>query len=99
MVKPNAVRIVRCDRFNVAVERLVEVEVVETGPDGKRSKTGQKREEWQETGYYGHRIEHAAEEALFEAMPIGGQVTPQMVKDAVAEIVRQTKEHLALEKK
>jgi len=98
-MKVNPVRIKRIDRYNVAVERLVEVEVSERGADGKRSRTGVKRQEWQETGYYGHRIDHAAEEALFEACPIGEVVTPETVKSAVKEIVRQTKDLLKLEAK
>jgi len=84
MIEPTlgSTRIVRADEHNVAVERYDEI----TNP-----KTKETRREWREVGYYGHRIEHAAESALFNALPYGEQVTPQMIRDAVATIVENTK--------
>jgi hypothetical protein len=85
-----ATRIVRVDAHNVAVEQYTATEVVEKGEDGKRVKTGATREEWKEVGYYGHRIDHAAESALFVAMPEGEKITPQMIREAVFKIVAET---------
>lgn len=90
MPEIGATRIVRVDAHNIAVEQYTATEVVEKGEDGKRVKTGATREEWKEVGYYGHRIDHAAESALFVAMPEGEPLTPQMVRNAIAQIVAQT---------
>lgn len=78
-------RIVRSDKYNVAVEVLNEV----TNP-----KTKETRLVWQEQGYYGHRLKWAAESALYEAMPFGEPITPQMIRDAVDRIVEATKAHI-----
>lgn len=84
-MKAGNARIVRADKYNVAVEVLNEV----TNP-----KTKETRLEWQEQGYYGHRLKWAAESALYESMPIGEPITPQMIRDAVERIVEATKAHL-----
>lgn len=89
--KVGSARIVRADAHNIAVEILREIENTEKGSDGKRVKTGTTRSEWVEAGYYGGNLQWAAESALYQAMPEGEVITPQMIKDAVAEIVRQTK--------
>lgn len=84
-------RIIRCDKHNMAVEELNLVEIVDIDPvTKKRTKTGNTREEWVEVGYYGHRVELAAEQALFSALPIGEAVTPQMVAQAVKTICEET---------
>ena len=85
MARIGSTRIVRADAHNVAVEQYSEIE---------NPKTKEKRREWKEVGYYGHRLEWAAESALYLAMPEGEQITPKMVHDAVAEIVANTKEVL-----
>ena len=92
--KAGTARIVRIDAHNVAVEVLTEIEESEKGADGKRVKTGGTRLEWQERGYYGHRLEWAAESALFEAMPQDKPITKEMIRDAVKEIVAATKDSL-----
>lgn len=90
-------RIVKHDAHNFAVQVLVEVEVTEKV--GKnRVKTGETRTEWQDKGYYGHRLEWAAESALHQAMPEGEPVTPAMVKNAVELIVNATVGHVKQEK-
>ncbi len=89
-------RIVRVDAHNVAVEYLREVEVTERDDSGKRLKTGEKRQEWAEEAYYGHRLELAAKTALFNAMPVGVPVTPELIREAVEEIVCRTKEALRM---
>lgn len=94
MAKVGDVRIVRADEHNVAVERYVEVDVFDKDDAGKRIKTGDKRCEWREVGYYGHRIEWAAESALFQAMPVGSVITAEEVRRAVLDIARATKEAL-----
>lgn len=76
-----ATRIKRVDAHNVAVERYSAI---------TNTKTKETRYDWQEVGYYGHRIDHAAESALFTAMPEGEKITPQMIRDAVAQIVEET---------
>lgn len=76
------VRIIRADALNFAVEVLETIKGKDDKPD---------REEWVTKGYYGHRLEWAAESALHLAMPMDEPVTPQMVKDAVASIVAETK--------
>lgn len=81
--KVGATRIRRIDSHNVAVERYSAI---------VNNKTKEVRHDWQEVGYYGHRIEHAAESALFVAMPEGEPITPKMIRDAVAEIVSHFKE-------
>lgn len=83
----NKVRIVRCDKHNIAVEELVEV---------TSKKTGEKRTEWQEAGYYGHRVVHAAEQALFAGLPIGECVTPEIVSQAVKTIIDETRAALGV---
>jgi hypothetical protein len=90
-MKLGSTRVVRVDAHNVAVQQFVEVEVSVKGGDGKRSKTGEMRQEWQERGYFGHRLDHAAESALFLSMPIDESITAKMVKDAIAEITENTK--------
>ncbi len=87
----NQVRIVRSDAHNFAVEQLV---TVEGKTEGK--KDGTTRQEWQEVGYYGHRLDHAAESAIHRGCPVGEVVTPAMVKEAVAGIVAQTKDALGV---
>lgn len=79
-------RIVRVDAHNVAVQQLREVEVTEK-VGTKRVKTGETRTEWVECGYYGHRMDHAAESALFVAMPEGEPITPALLRKAVADIL------------
>ena len=83
-------RIVRVDALNIAVEVYKAVEVTEKGEDGKRTKTGAVVHRWEESGYYGHRLDHAAESALFQAMPHGEPITPKMIRDAVADIVKNS---------
>lgn len=88
----NKVRIVRCDKHNIAVEELVQVEVIERDPvTKKRTKTGETKMVWQESGYYGHRVEYAAQQALFAGLPIGECVTPEIVAEAIKTIVEETK--------
>jgi len=80
-------RIVRVDTHNVAVEVYVEVEVSEKVGD-KRVKTGATRREWKESGYYGGNLLWGAESAMFQSLPAGEVVTPDLIKKAVAEIVK-----------
>jgi hypothetical protein len=75
-------RIVRVDAHNVAVEVYSEI---------TSKKTGETRTEWKEAGYYGHRLDYAAQSALYESMPYGEPITPEMISNAVAEIVANTK--------
>lgn len=84
-------RIVRCDEHNVAVQIFTETEKKVKGDDGKFTKTGETVWEWKDAGYYGHRIDHAAESALFLSLPKDEPITGAMIKAAVAEIVAQTK--------
>lgn len=84
-------RIVRCDALNIAVEVYKAIEVREKQEDGTMPKTGAVAHRWEESGYYGHRLDHAAESALFQSMPHGEQITPKMIRDAIAEIVANTK--------
>ena len=81
-----SVRIVRADSLNVAVQVFSEI---------INPKTKEKRLGWQDRGYYGHRLDHAAESALFQAMPEGQPITAADVRSAIAEIVAST--HKALE--
>lgn len=83
-------RIVKVDAYNVGVQQLREIDVTKKVGD-KRVKTGEKKLEWVECGYYGHRLDHAAESALFVAMPEGEPITPQMVREAVSEIAALTR--------
>ncbi len=80
-------RIVRVDTHNVAVEVYVEVEVSKK-VGNKRVKTGATRREWKESGYYGGNLLWAAESALYQSLPFGEVVTPDLIKKAVAEIVK-----------
>jgi hypothetical protein len=89
-LREGAARIVRADAHNFAVERYVKI--VPKTKEGEPEKPA--RFEWQEAGYYGHRLDFAANSALFQSMPIGEAVTPKMVADATAEIVRLTKDAL-----
>jgi len=82
---PGDTRIVRVDEHNVAVQVYTEMDVVRV-EGKKRVKTGEKRCEWRDRGYYGHRLDYAAESALFLAMPYGEQITPAVIKDAVRSI-------------
>lgn len=82
MPELGATRIVKSDSHNFAVERYSAI---------TNRQTKETRHDWQEVGYYGHRLDYAAESALFVAMPQGEPVTPQMVRDAVARIVAETK--------
>lgn len=85
MSKALPVRIVRCDGRNFAVEVYKEL----TNP-----KTKTVRWDWVETDYYGHRLEHAAANALLAACPVGSVVTPELVRSAVEEIVARTNDAL-----
>lgn len=85
MPELGATRIKRVDTHNVAVERFSAI---------TNNKTKETRHDWQEVGYYGHRIDHAAESALFVTMPEGEPITPQMIREAVAEIVAETRQVL-----
>lgn len=89
--KVGSTRIVRVDEHNVAVQVYREIEATEKNDDGKRVKTGGMIYRWVEAGYYGHRLDHAAESALFVSMPIGEPITPKMIRDAIGEIVAGVK--------
>lgn len=78
----NKTRIVRVDSLNFAVQVLATI---------KNKETGEERQEWQDKGYYGHRLEWAAESAVHQAIPVDEPVTPAMVREAVKEIVTRTK--------
>lgn len=87
-------RIVRVDAYNVAVQELRDVETITTEGGkrgGKRTKTGETRSEWVDAGYYGHRLEWAAESALFQSLKVDSPITKETIKQAVAEIVKETK--------
>ena len=77
----NPTRIVRVDSHNFAVQVLATI---------KNKETGEERQEWQDKGYYGHRLDWAAESAIHQAVPVGEVVTKQVVADAVAVIVRES---------
>ena len=79
-------RIVRVDAYNVAVQELRDVESRVKGV-----KTGHTRKEWMDAGYYGHRLEWAAESALFQSLKVDSPITKETIKQAVAEIVEETK--------
>lgn len=83
-----ATRIIRSDAHNVAVERYVKI--TPKAKDGEP--TPEPRYEWQEVGYYGHRLDFAANSALFQAMPIGEPITADMIRKAVDDIVARTQE-------
>lgn len=92
-------RIRRVDLHNVAVEFEREFEIFDRPPGtkGKGKPTGKYRRQWVEEAYYGHRLEQAAKTALFEAVPIGATVTPELIRAAVEEIVERTKEAVGIE--
>ena len=75
-------RIVKADERNFAVQVLKTL----TNP-----KTKQSREEWVDEGYFGHRLDHAAEFVLLRGFAVDDPITPKDVKAAVAGIVAQTK--------
>ena len=83
------VRIVRVDERNFAVQELADIEATVKG-----KKTGEVRREWRDSGYFGHRLDHAARFAVLRAAGIGEIVTEQFVNDAVAMIVQGTKDVL-----
>lgn len=85
----NKVRLVRVDKHNIAVQRLVEVEVVKE-IDGKRTKTGETRQEWEDSAYFG-RLDQAARCAVTEAMPFDAPISPVCVSQAVEAIIAETK--------
>lgn len=88
--KVGSCRIVKADNHNYAVEKYSEIEIVEKNADGKREKTGKHRREWVEVGYFGHRLDWAAESAIFQSMPVG-EITPQLLRSCVKEIVENTR--------
>lgn len=61
------------------------------GPDGKRRKTGQMRQEWQDDGYHGHRLDYALESAILKGFDIGEAVTPATLKTMFAETLAEIK--------
>lgn len=75
-------RIVKVDEYNFAAQYEKTIE----GRDGK------KRKEWTDAGYFGHRLDHAAEFALSKAFDIGEPITPKSIREAVKDIVKNTKE-------
>ena len=79
-------RIVKVDEYNFAAQYEKTIE----GRDGK------KRKEWTDAGYFGHRLDHAAEFALSKAFDIGEPITPADVRNAVRRIVRETRTALGL---
>lgn len=81
----NRTRIVKVDQRNFAVQKFVTVE-----SRVKLRKTGEVREEWQDSGYFGHRLDQAARFALLDSFEDGEQVTPQLVEKAVAQIVSES---------
>lgn len=85
-------RIIRADAHNVAVQEFREIE---TRADGK--KTGETRMEWVDVGYYGHRLEWAAESALFQALKVDSPITKADIRQAVADIVKETRAALGKE--
>lgn len=84
--KPGSARIIRVDEHNVAVQVYREIEATERTDEGKRVKTGKKLYRWVDAGYYGHRIDHAAESALFLAMQVGEPITAESIRSAVKQI-------------
>lgn len=91
-------RIVRVDALNFAVQELTEIETVTTDPDGKRTKTGDVRQEWKDAGYYGHRLDYAVESALSKGFDIGEPITAESIRAACKAIVDETKAVLVAEK-
>ena len=91
-------RIVRVDALNFAVQELTEIETVTTDPDGKRSKTGDVRQEWKDAGYYGHRLDYAVESALSKGFDIGEPITAESIRAACKAIVDETKAALTGDK-
>jgi len=88
--KYDSARIVRADEHNYGVQIYTRVETAKK-VGNKIVKTGEVRGEWQDKGYYGHRLDWAAESALFLSMPYGEQITSAMLKAAVQEIVKNVK--------
>ena len=88
--KPGDVRIVRVDAHNVAVQQYVQPALP---PKSKKNPNPVQREaEWRDVGYYGHRLDFAAEHALFKAVPEGERITQDTIRAAVAQIVKSTKD-------
>lgn len=75
-------RIVKVDSYNFAVQYEKEIE----------GRNGVKRKEWVDGGYFGHRLDHAAEFAVSHGFDIGEPITPKSVREAVRDIVKNTKE-------
>ena len=79
-------RIVKVDWYNFAVQYEKEIE----------GRNGVKRKEWVDGGYFGHRLDHAAEFAVSHGFDIGEPITPADVRNAVRRIVRETRAALGL---
>jgi hypothetical protein len=88
--KLGSTRIVKADAHNYAVERYEEIENTTKNEEGKRERSGTFRREWKEVGYYGHRLDWAAESAIFEGIKNGSEITKQLLKECVKEIVQNT---------
>ena len=82
--QPKQTRIVRVDELNYAVQTLETVT--------PRDKTQHPHQEWQYSGYYGHRLDWAALSAIHRGLPVGGTVTADAVDAAVKRIVNETKQ-------
>lgn len=79
-------RIVKVDSRNFAVQELRTIE-----PKAKKGEVAAPpRTEWVDQGYFGHRLDHAAKFALSASFEDGEQVTPEMITQAVAVIVRES---------
>lgn len=74
-------RIKKCDALNFCVEVYREV---------INPKTKEKREEWKEEGYFGHRLEHAIEFAVLRGYAVDGIVTLEEHKKMMKTMLEET---------
>lgn len=82
--KLGAVRIVKADDLNYAVEIYKET---------RDKRTGDVQRKWRPAGYYGEKLEWAVRSALMTAVPDGQSLLMEFTS-AVEDIVAQTKAHL-----
>lgn len=84
------VRIIKADSRNFAVQSLETII-----PKAKKGEEpGPVRIEWKDSGYFGHRLDHAAKFAISDSFEEGEKITPAMVEKAVAQIVSETQKVL-----
>ncbi len=80
-MKENDVRIIKADAHNYAVQQVV------TRAKDKPNE----RLEWENTGYFGAKLDWAAESALFKSFPSDTVISRETINDAVQRIVEGCK--------